>query len=225
VAADDLDPGILAAAARVLRELFRAARLAILGPQAPEAPDLGYWPYDAWRPEPIVEAVGAAYERHWTGPAADSAEYRSAHLSLVTNRIVGVGDTVFRNTARSLDIGLRQGEDIPMLRERVRTSLGPDAYRNRSTVVARTESIAANNAAAWGSRTAEITSGAIESVDRRWLAADDERTRVTHRAADGQRRAWNEPFSVGGAQLMFPGDPTGPPQETIQCRCIAVDVS
>jgi uncharacterized protein with gpF-like domain len=28
-----------------------------------------------------------------------------------------------------------------------------------------------------------------------------------------------QPFIVGGARLMQPGDPAGPPGETIQCRC------
>jgi hypothetical protein len=28
-----------------------------------------------------------------------------------------------------------------------------------------------------------------------------------------------EPFTVGNAHLLFPGDPTGPPGETIRCRC------
>lgn len=50
-------------------------------------------------------------------------------------------------------------------------------------------------------------------------STEDHRTRTTHRAADGQRVALASPFIVGGAELMFPGDPSGPPQETIQCRC------
>ena len=52
-----------------------------------------------------------------------------------------------------------------------------------------------------------------------WLATDDSRTRETHDLADGQRTLMSEPFRVGGAALMFPGDPRGPAQEVINCRC------
>lgn len=59
-------------------------------------------------------------------------------------------------------------------------------------------------------------------LERIWLATDDNRTRRTHDEADGQRVPINAPFIVGGAELLFPGDPSGPPQEIIQCRCVAL---
>lgn len=56
-------------------------------------------------------------------------------------------------------------------------------------------------------------------LERLWLATDDSRTRTTHRTSDGQRTPIGQPFTVGGFELRFPGDPSGPPQEVIQCRC------
>lgn len=50
----------------------------------------------------------------------------------------------------------------------------------------------------------------------------DDRTRLTHLAADGQVRARGEPFLVGNALLMEPGDPGGPPEEVANCRCVLV---
>lgn len=47
----------------------------------------------------------------------------------------------------------------------------------------------------------------------------DSRTRPSHVLADGQRVGLTEPFIVGGAPLMFPGDPSGPAGEVISCRC------
>jgi uncharacterized protein with gpF-like domain len=58
--------------------------------------------------------------------------------------------------------------------------------------------------------------------ERIWLSTSDSRTRSTHRAVDGQRVALSSPFIVGGFPLAFPGDPTGPPQEIIQCRCVSL---
>lgn len=54
---------------------------------------------------------------------------------------------------------------------------------------------------------------------KRWLATDDERTRPTHRKAEGQVVPLDKPFHVGESDLAFPGDPTGLPQEWINCRC------
>ena len=49
----------------------------------------------------------------------------------------------------------------------------------------------------------------------------DDRTRDTHRKADGQERDIDDPFVVGGARMMYPGDTTrgAPIREWIQCRC------
>ena len=45
-------------------------------------------------------------------------------------------------------------------------------------------------------------------------------TRDTHAAMDGQRRMLDDPFqSPSGALLMYPGDPTAPPEEVINCYC------
>lgn len=53
-------------------------------------------------------------------------------------------------------------------------------------------------------------------------STDDSRTRHTHRDAEGQRVPIGEAFTVGGFSLRFPGDPSGPPQEIIQCRCTSL---
>ena len=37
---------------------------------------------------------------------------------------------------------------------------------------------------------------------------------------DGQVRLKDEPFDVGGEALMYPGDPSGSPENTINCYCI-----
>jgi SPP1 gp7 family putative phage head morphogenesis protein len=59
----------------------------------------------------------------------------------------------------------------------------------------------------------------VPGLQRKWIAAADERTRDTHLAAHGQVVLVTEPFIVGGAKLDYPMDPKAPPEETINCRC------
>lgn len=89
----------------------------------------------------------------------------------------------------------------------------PDAVR-----IARTETIAVYNGSAYDAHTAFVAETG-ETLYKEWSATDDTRTRISHRIADGQTRALDAPFIVGGFPMQFPGDPTGPPNQTIQCRC------
>lgn len=53
-------------------------------------------------------------------------------------------------------------------------------------------------------------------VVKQWDASLDGKTRDSHRQVDGEFRELDEPFSNG---LMYPGDPSGRPEEVINCRC------
>ena len=56
---------------------------------------------------------------------------------------------------------------------------------------------------------------------REWLTQIDGRQRDSHAEANGQIRGIDEPFDVGGYQMMFPGDDSlgADLAEIIQCRC------
>lgn len=56
-------------------------------------------------------------------------------------------------------------------------------------------------------------------VRKRWIATKDMRTRHEHGAADGQTVAIDEPFIVGGEEMMFPGDRNGSAWNVYNCRC------
>ena len=73
-----------------------------------------------------------------------------------------------------------------------------------------------------GVQNAAVIAAAARSEDeleKTWIATLDGKTRNSHFAADGQRAPLAGTFTVGGAQLAFPGDPDGPPDEVANCRC------
>lgn len=83
--------------------------------------------------------------------------------------------------------------------------------------IARTE---AHTAANKGQDEAARESG-VDLV-KEWGATEDLRTREDHAKADGQIREMDELFDVGDSKLSFPGDPSGPPEQIINCRCVAL---
>lgn len=56
------------------------------------------------------------------------------------------------------------------------------------------------------------------NVLKQWDATLDGRTRPSHARIDGEIRETDEKYSNG---LMFPGDPSGPAAEVINCRCVS----
>lgn len=99
---------------------------------------------------------------------------------------------------------------------------------HRTEMIARTETIRAAGAGAqnlykeWGVQ------------KRAWLATNDDRTRPTHVTA-GQTYGrygsvgplpMDEPFMVGGYEMMHPGDASlgAPPEEFIDCRCTIIPI-
>lgn len=140
------------------------------------------------------------------------------------NQLVNVADEVYVLVQREVAGALRDGVAGPELADRIDTLLDATEtprWENRSTVVARTETLGALN----GGRTdgqqtmARRLGGDFERV---WVSTLDTRTRPTHVVADGQRAPLGGTFAVGAAQLRFPGDPLGPAEEVIQCRCTTV---
>lgn len=96
------------------------------------------------------------------------------------------------------------------------------ALQYRAEAIARSETITALHEAQNQAMNQAVNSGAIDAdaVSYIWRATNDGRTRDSHRAMDGQKVAMGEMFVTGaGNFLEYPGDPNGPPEEVINCRC------
>ena len=61
--------------------------------------------------------------------------------------------------------------------------------------------------------------GARGGKFKRWTSMHDPSVRHAHSLVDGQVRSINEPFTVDGVDLQYPGQPFGPPEVWINCRC------
>ncbi len=227
----------IAATERDIREAFWAelsgwlvetGRAVLRGEGRPN-PDAVWARVPAWREAvdlilngEILKAIGLAFERLMgAGFRWQQRVFVTRYLTEVRNRMVHLPDEVFDLIAHEVSVGVNAGDGIPELRKRIDSVLSTtdsERWPNRATVVARTEAIGAMNAG----RTDAFTAFAEESdedLEKAWLATDDNRVRHTHEKADGQRQPLGSPFIVGGHELRFPGDPLGPPQEVIQCRC------
>jgi hypothetical protein len=102
-----------------------------------------------------------------------------------------------------------------------------DAYRRRAlafraVVISRTESGRIMSEAQEVAMDQVIQQGGMtdEDVEQTWLSVDDDRTRDTHAAMQGQVRPKGVPFdSPSGARLRYPCDPQAPAAEVCNCRC------
>lgn len=115
--------------------------------------------------------------------------------------------------------GIIQGERLDQIAKRIARATG-SRNRNQILTTARTAMTSAQNAGR------QITLHQAEDkgirVHKEWMATLDEHTRVKHRRLDGQQRPIDQPFSIDGIRIMFPGDPQAPPSMTYNCRCTLV---
>lgn len=92
----------------------------------------------------------------------------------------------------------------------------------RAETIARTESLKVTEQVRADSMADVADQAGIDTglIVKQWSATNDNRTRDTHAALDGQARLMDDPFdSESGAQLDHPGDGSAPPEEVINCRC------
>lgn len=148
-------------------------------------------------------------------------------LNEAGNRLKRLPDEVYALIVREVEEGIARGESIPDITTRINTVLtatGSERWPNRAVTVARTEVMAAVNAGAYAGAVRDAARRGDPAPFKVWLATEDMRTRPTHVEADGQRTLLTSPFIVGGAQLQFPGDPNGPAEEVIRCRCTLLPI-
>lgn len=134
------------------------------------------------------------------------------------SQVKGVTDSVRTLINRRVQRALQRNTPPRELAKQLQQVLGGQSAVARANRIARTE---LHNAASYGqfqeaSRLQQRTGQRYVKV---WRSTRDPRTRRTHRLADGQSRPINDPFVVGGREMMHPGDSNGGPANVINCRC------
>ena len=116
----------------------------------------------------------------------------------------------------SVTSGILQGKSIKGLADDLQIRI-PTMNRDSAIRTARTAITGAQNAGRQDSYVAAEKMGI--KTRKQWIATKDNRTRHEHGVADGQTVDYDQPFDVGGEDLMFPGDPSGSPWNVYNCRC------
>ena len=175
-----------------------------------------------WVDEDLREvAEAAAHERFEGDLIKDSDALIADYLAGAKNRLAGVPDRVYAQVKSLAQQAIDAGDTNEELAGRIEelfSEEGVASWDGRGMVVARTEAIAAHNAGTYAGflSMAEFDP---QPWEKAWLSTEDTRTRPTHVKADQQRVPLASMFRVGRARLLYPGDPSGPPGEVIQCRC------
>lgn len=137
-------------------------------------------------------------------------------LTLAGEKVKYINTSTQAELQAALAEGVQAGESIIQLAKRIDDLYLLQIIPDRSKVISATEVVAASN---FGSQEAAKASGL--TLNKVWLATEDGHTRPDHRAADGQKVGMDEPFTVGGDQLMFPGDNSlgAAADQIVRCRC------
>lgn len=128
---------------------------------------------------------------------------------------------IMRRLESELTTGILKGESIPNIAKRLKAV--SEGYLGDTIRIARTETTRVEGSA----RQAVGDEGKRLGFKmwKRWVATADDRTRDEHAAADGQEVPNDEPFIVGGEEMMYPGDISlgASAWNVCNCRCTMVN--
>lgn len=139
--------------------------------------------------------------------------------------VVRITETMRQDITNTLDKAVENGWSIDRTVEELKRS---DLIEARARTIARTEIIRAANVG----HSVAAKSLPYE-VDKKWIAANDHRTRHSHRDINGHTTGEDDTFKVeifegknfvGYDEMLFPGDPNAHPANTINCRCRVIYV-
>lgn len=132
----------------------------------------------------------------------------------VARKVDQISGTTRERIQARVTTGVRDGDSWSDIADGIEEA-GVDSLR--AEVIAQTEAHSVAQAS-----NVEAASGLGLALTKEWVAVEDARTRPDHAEADGEEVGMDDMFLIGGATMAFPGDPNGPPEQVVNCRCATV---
>ncbi len=160
----------------------------------------------------LMSEIGRA-DDPWKMPPADAIKFIRSR----ENKISGVSETAFSQLKTALESAVKAGKNIDEIAGDIKGVFnGLSRYEARK--IAMTEVCALDGFA----RHEGMKGAGIEL--KSWLSSHGPNVRPAHEAAEARYEAHpiplEDPFVVGGENLMYPGDPAGSAANVINCQCI-----
>lgn len=134
------------------------------------------------------------------------------------NKLKDVPNEVFERIRTAIQDGMDAGDSVKDISDRIRAEYN-DIDAGRGGTIAQTETAAAYGKA----RDTAMKQAGVEY--KKWLTSGSANVRQAHRDANGQTVPADQPFTVGGEELDFPGDTRGSPGNVINCHCVSIPVA
>lgn len=158
-----------------------------------------------------MESLGLGLSFNLLDPRV--VQFLDEQAGIYIKSVRNINETTIKQLREELIEGVRSGESIYDLSKRV-NKVFEDAKGYRAERIARTETLRSFNMAHYTA----FSQANIEYHE--WVATRDDRVRDSHMATDGQIVRVGDYFVLGsGARALYPGDPSLPPDECINCRC------
>jgi hypothetical protein len=161
----------------------------------------------------LLEELGITQTDPWSMPDPVATGFIDTRQNLLRD----VPDEIWNTIRDEVSAGVENGESIAQLSKRITETID-GISRGRAVTIASTET-----GAAYGfSRQYAMKDAGVKF--KRWLTSHLPNVRLAHAIAEKEntRVPFDDPFVVGGEELMFPGDEHGSPENTINCHCVAL---
>lgn len=132
------------------------------------------------------------------------------------NDVQNITETTRKILLEVIELSIAKGLSVDQIIKLLETT---ELTKIRARLIARTEIVTASNTA---SMLQAIKSGL--KLEKIWIAARDNRTRLDHAMVNGKQLPINDAFIVGGYPMQQPGDRGSngnrtPAKEVCNCRC------